>query len=336
MRRIFSLLSVLLSGVLLGHSQPFILVSDFESLPLPGPDTFYVNYSQPGQDVGFVDGAAYFPTYYDTAWGLQFLSSGFVYSNHSDTLTGSFLNQYASREGLGALGSPQYAVCFGEENRLYLQDNYRGLSVRGFYISNSTFAWHIMKYGDPNFGVEPFGGADGQRPDWFKLTVYAYHQGQRSADSVEVYLADYRFSDTAQDTIYRGWKWVNLRPLGPVDSLEFRLSSSDIGPFGVNTPLYFCMDDLTIESSQSVATSDLGPKWRAYPNPFMDKVTIEAQPPADSRIRVYSMNGAVILDQPWQVSPFRVDMKPYCAGTYIFEIKGPGYRQTWSMIKTAR
>src|SRR5690606_19064689 len=118
---------------------------------------------------------------------------GFVYSNLRDTVTGTYLNQFASREGIGVHGSAQYNVCYGEENILSLDSATKGNRVLGFYISNSTYAWHIMKYGDPGFGLEPFGGHDGQRDDWFKLTIQAYYNGVLGTDSVEVYLADYRF-----------------------------------------------------------------------------------------------------------------------------------------------
>ena len=40
------------------------------------------------------------------------------------------------------------------------------------------------------------------------------------------------------------WEWVDLTSLGVVYGLEFELTSSDTGAYGMNTPAYFAMDDL--------------------------------------------------------------------------------------------
>lgn len=309
--------------------------ADFDSLPLPGPDTFYHNLSQLGEDVGFWDGPAYFPTVYDSAWGTSFLSRGFVYTNLRDSVTGTFLNQYSSREGGGAQGSSQYGVCFGDRNALLLHPDHQGGRVAGFYLSNTTYSWHIMKYGDPGFGVEPFGGLDGLRPDWFKLTVRGFQGGQLGADSVEVYLADYRSSDSSQDWILRGWQWVDLLSLGPVDSLEFRLSTSDWGPFGPNTPLYFCLDDFTLESHQSI-TSVWEPSIRAYPQPVRHRLHLES-PERDLRqLSLYTLEGQRILQCPWKGEPLDLDLGGLAEGTYILRVQGqaPGQSRALPIIKS--
>ena len=61
---------------------------------------------------------------------------------------------------------------------------------------------------------------------------------------MDVYLADYRFADNSLDYILDTWTFVDLKPLGEVATLEFALSSSDTGDFGMNTPAYFCLDTL--------------------------------------------------------------------------------------------
>jgi hypothetical protein len=60
---------------------------------------------------------------------------------------------------------------------------------------------------------------------------------------VEFYLADFRFADNSQDYILDSWGFVDLSALGTVDFLEFDLSSSDNGAFGMNTPGYFALDN---------------------------------------------------------------------------------------------
>jgi hypothetical protein len=92
--------------------------------------------------------------------------------------------------------------------------------------------------------AKKFGGPTGTDPDWFRLTVKAWYSGALSTDSVDVYLADFRSADSTQDYILKTWKYVSLKKLGNVDSLTFSLNSSDVGSFGMNTPAYFCLDDL--------------------------------------------------------------------------------------------
>ena len=57
-------------------------------------------------------------------------------------------------------------------------------------------------------------------------------------------LADYT-GDTGQ--LVDDWTFVDLASLGDnVKSLKFSLSSTDNGDWGMNTPAYFAMDDLTV------------------------------------------------------------------------------------------
>jgi hypothetical protein len=89
-----------------------------------------------------------------------------------------------------------------------------------------------------------FGGASGDDPDWLRLDIIGMN-GQSATGTVPFYLADYRFADNSQDYVVSDWTWVDLSALGPVTALMFDLSSTDMGPFGMNTPAYFVMDDLT-------------------------------------------------------------------------------------------
>lgn len=63
------------------------------------------------------------------------------------------------------------------------------------------------------------------------------------------YLADYRFTDSAQDYILDEWKEVDLTPLVGlgVQKLAFRLKSSDNSVFGMNTPAFLAIDNLELE-----------------------------------------------------------------------------------------
>jgi hypothetical protein len=89
--------------------------------------------------------------------------------------------------------------------------------------------------------AKKFGGDSGNEKDFFKLEIQGF-RGTAATGSVDFFLADYRFDNNSQDYLVDQWTRVNLSSLGPVDSLQFALSSSDVGQFGMNTPAYFAMD----------------------------------------------------------------------------------------------
>ncbi|MBN1842209.1 MAG: DUF4465 domain-containing protein, partial [Deltaproteobacteria bacterium] len=71
----------------------------------------------------------------------------------------------------------------------------------------------------------------------FKLTIRGRDGGGDETGTVDFLLAN-------GTDIVNTWTWVDLSSLGPVKSLEFELTSSDVGDWGMNTPAYFCMDSL--------------------------------------------------------------------------------------------
>jgi hypothetical protein len=78
------------------------------------------------------------------------------------------------------------------------------------------------------------------------VTVTGLDGGGNPTGSVEWFLADFRFEDASLDFILDEWTFIGLNELGIVESLSFTMDSSDIGPFGINTPTYFALDDLLL------------------------------------------------------------------------------------------
>lgn len=232
-------------GVLLTLITSKAQISTFDDLSLPKVDTFWN-----GSEItnGFTSGKSSFSNSYSIeSWGISW--SGFAYSNMTDTLTAGSSNQYSSNVGHGYNNSENYAVVnlFGKDAITYQFPK----KITGFYITNSLYADSSMTYGDQF--AKKFGGETGNDKDWFLLTTYGYNNGIKT-DSVNFYLADFRFDDNNNDYIVRDWAWVDLTTLGLVDSVRFSLSSSDSAPWGINTPNYFCMDDFTHEFN----TTDIG------------------------------------------------------------------------------
>ena len=220
-------------------------ISDFESFDLD--QNGFLNGSDGSG--GFQDGHIFLPNVYNDVYSFW---QGWAISNVVDTTTAGFTNQYGSIVGSGFDGSPHYAVSYAfDPATIRLTDEAIGGVVNGLYVTNATFAFLSVRDGD-GF-AKKFGGITGNDPDFFKITFKGFLDGQIKADSVDFYLADYRFDNNAQDYIIDEWTYVDLTSLGNLDSLQLSLSSSDNGAFGMNTPAYFCVDQ--IETRDAISSS---------------------------------------------------------------------------------
>ncbi|EMI21560.1 cell surface protein [Rhodopirellula maiorica SM1] len=172
--------------------------------------------------------------------------SGWAISNTTDTTTPGYLNQYSAIAGAGAYGSRTYAVSSGyaADPPSITRDADNGIGFQQLSITNTTYAALSMANGDTF--AKQFGGADGSDPDWFLLTIEGVDEAGDSVGTVEFYLADYRFDDDSLDYIVDDWSVVDVSSLENAVKLEFALSSSDVGDFGMNTPAYFAVDDVVI------------------------------------------------------------------------------------------
>jgi hypothetical protein len=330
MRTFTLLFSALVLGTTAMKAQT---VATFETLTLATADTYYVNYSSPGADVGFNDGLAHFPCIFDTSFGFSFLSRGFVFSNKTDSVTSGFTNQYSAKAARGYGGSAKYAVSYGTQNNILLTGPAIGNPVNGFYLTNNTYAFNSMRDGD-GF-AKKFGGTTGNDPDWFKIVVRGYAGDTLKPDSVEFYLADYRFVHNDSDYIVRTWQWVNLLPLGNVDSLQLNLNSSDNGSFGMNTPAYFCIDNLVTDEANGVSVNTtLQPLVaKVYPNPAKDMLYIDVAANAGQDITITDMAGHVLNSFNSSASHIEVNTSSLPAGMYMLQLSGNGSVASLKFVK---
>jgi len=245
MKRFFILVSLFLFS-LTGKSQTM----NFEALDLP-IDTFwngsdlsgkYLVQMGPGISDTFI---AY--NQYDTSFG-GYWSGGFAISTMTDDSTGNFANLYSSIAG-GGYNSNAYAVISASDTARIELKYESPISYSKFlsmYVSNSTYAYKSMENGDAF--AKKFGGTTGNDPDYFFIRFY-FELGLPESYS-DFYLADFRSADNIQDYILDEWVFVDFNELASVEnagnSLKMKLFSSDTGAFGMNTPAYFCMDDLEI------------------------------------------------------------------------------------------
>lgn len=214
-------------------------IANFDDLSL-GPESYWNGSDGSG---GFASGSAYFGNYYDDTWGEYWDS--FAYSNITDTTTNGMAGQYNAIAGGGQGNSANYVVGFvgfAEPPTIVLDT--AGI-VGGLYVTNNNYAYYSMLEGDAF--AKKFGGETGNDPDWLLLTITGKDTSGNVTGSVDFYLADYRFEDNCQDYIVNTWEFVDTSGLCMVKSLEFTLSSSDVGGWGMNTPAYFAVDTIVEE-----------------------------------------------------------------------------------------
>ncbi|QDU32302.1 hypothetical protein KS4_03340 [Poriferisphaera corsica] len=215
-------------------------VVDFDGLALANNESYYNGSDEAGS---FQSGPVTFFNNYNSAYGSW---DGFAYSNMSDTTTADFSNQYSAITGHGAgAGDDIYAVAYystyASMKPTFSLDE--ATTVSGLQITNATYTALSMKNGD-SF-AKKFGGATGNDADWLKVTFTGILSGQSVGD-IDFYLADYRFDNQLDDYIVDSWEWVDLSALGLVDKIEITMTSSDVGSFGINTPTYFAIDNVTL------------------------------------------------------------------------------------------
>ncbi len=288
-------------------------VSTFDDVSLD-PENAYWN----GSDLagGFTSGHAYFYNSYNQSWGSW---SGFAYSNVKNDTTAGYTNQYAAITAGGVNGSDGYGVAYaGAPVSVKLDTTLAGTVLKGLFVTNSTYAALSMENGDAY--AKKFGGADGADPDWFLLTIKGYDKGAFT-DSVNFYLADFRSDNPADDYILKSWAWVDLQPLGSVDSLTFELHSSDVGQYGMNTPAYFCLDNLNdvTNAVASLPAADKGFALALYPNPVVN--TLQINGVKDGQVRIYDMAGRTLFETTASTAKVQVNVSGYAKGIYLVRVR---------------
>jgi hypothetical protein len=246
MRRASNMLYCLLTlgALAFAASNATAAVADFDDLtpdtPYAGPgDGAYWNGSDGSG--GVTTGGVHFANSYNQTYGCW---DSWAYSNTTDTTTPGFMNQYSAYTG-GAFSGTNYGVYFAPWTPAPTVTAAAPCTFEGMYVANTTYAALSMLNGDSP--AKKFGGESGDDEDWFLLTITGKDGNGQTTGTVDFYLADFRFENNAQDYIVENWCYVDLTPLGDnVKCLEFGLSSSDNGGYGMNTPAYFALDSLTV------------------------------------------------------------------------------------------
>lgn len=255
-----------------------------------------------------------FPNAFNAEWSSW---SGWALSATTDTETPGYTNQYSSISGSGYDGSTTYASTYVAGNTQIKHTGSDAVIFDGLYVNNSTYGALSMQTGD-DF-AKKFGGETGDDPDFFLLTVYKYLDGTLDEENtVEFYLADYRFEDNTQDYIVQEWTYLDLSTLGAADSLKFALSSSDNGDFGMNTPAYFCIDNVSYSDVVSTNNHTQIVGIDVFPNPVVETLTIDYTVENNTIAQLFDVQGRLVATQELAVgvSQHNIDMTAFEQGIY--------------------
>lgn len=286
---------------------------DFEDIDLG--DAGYLNGSM--NKGGFLINDVHFQNYYDTTY---FYWTGYAISNQVNPANKGLAGQYDCIAGSGAKETTNFAISFGAKNYLKIpalvdQD----LVLTSLSITNNNYAAFSMLEGDAF--AKKFGGEDGNDADYFYVTIKAFKNSTILGDSINVFLADFRSSDNTKDYILNEWKDVDLKPLYSnsnltADSLSFELHSSDVGNYGINTPAYFCLDEIQFEYRTDVQTSVV--EANVAPNPFNNQFHINCT--EATNVQIFNAQGQMIQDLG-KVHAAKIDAATWVSGIYFVRLQ---------------
>jgi hypothetical protein len=312
-------------------------ISDFENVVLTSNHNKVYNDSTGGG--GFTSGNAYFPSQWDTSYG-GYWSGGWAASSVNDS-TNAYPNLYGCAAYKGYNNSNKYAVGTTSGSLIMrMTDSLIGKTVTGLYICNSTYAYKSMKNGDAYEHA-----FTAHNKDWFKLTVKKYFGGVLANDSGEVYLADFRYADTTQNYILKNWIWVGFSSLQNVDSLSFSLSSSQNGTYGMNTPAFFCIDNVTLSTFRDttdiagIKNNLLENNLQIYPNPAVTETEIvyNTTTSVPVNMKLIDLLGNELVSQRAQtfvgLNKFKIDVSTLPAGVYYITLNAGSNLLTKKLIK---
>ena len=286
------------------------------------------NYGSSGTG-GFIENGVVFSNDYNASWDSW---NGFAVSNTTDNTTAGFLNQYSSFTGSGS-GSANYAVYYPSGTISFAG---QGVDVDSIQITNTTYAAISMRDGDAyakQFGslTDANGDVDSTNgEDFYKVWIFAHAEDGSKIDSVDFYLADYRFSDNSLDYIVDSWETIDLTFISEtVYSLSFELESSDNGQWGMNTPAYFAIDNLVINKNSMGLKENSFNSVYVYPNPMTNELVIKGE---SGLIEMIDLSGKIVLTSNY--SGYSVlDVSVLSAGSYTLKITNDNGTLIQKLIK---
>lgn len=311
-------------------------VADFENFTLTANSAY-----APTVSVPFQTSNAIFEYEWTSSFG-GFWSGGFVYTNQLDSSNGTFSNLYGVKAFKGNANSSNFVI--GQDGAV-VKLKQPASRLMGFYITNTTYAFNAIKngnsfsrkFGDTTGTKSTTTMAQGSYPDFFKVTAKGFLNGTIKSDSAVFYLADYRFTNSAQDYVVKTWQYFNTSNLGLLDSVQFLMYSSD-NSFGfMNTPAFFGMDNFTTSINNPTDLLSLSKNMgvQVYPNPFNTKIKIVFPLQAKSSNTYSLLNelGQTVLKGETMESELEIQTMDLTEGIYFLSLQNSQGIELKKLIK---
>jgi hypothetical protein len=193
----------------------------------------------------------FYNTYTDWGGGIGSWN-GFAYANETDITTFSYENEFSAASGEGVWSSENYVVSYIMGD---WENNYEPIPsvmkidletapevIPGMFISLNAYSSLYMADNDYY----------SNHHHWLKLHIVAYSTTSWYATYTDIILADYRFDNPELNFKLNDWAYIDMSWAEETDSLLFYIYSSDVGDYGVNTPAYFCIDNVGDECPEGI------------------------------------------------------------------------------------
>ncbi|MCI2082829.1 MAG: DUF4465 domain-containing protein [Bacteroidales bacterium] len=179
----------------------------------------------------------------------NFYNGGICISRFDDMSVDDYTNQCSvyyqqNKTGFGGYqGSKTFAVANGYNSDnsncpcIYFLDDDQTAQFVSMQVTNTTYAYQTMANGNDYCRKLSY-----DNKDYLKVVATGYATDGSLTGTTEFYLADFRTSSS--EGIVTNWKEVSLTGLGSCHKIDFDIQGSDTGDYGLNTPAYFCFDNL--------------------------------------------------------------------------------------------
>ena len=205
------------------------------------------------------------------SWSYEYWNGGIAISTFNNMEQGDFKNQCSVYNKEGAKSGSNFAVCNGYSNsepvdlgkcaKIYITDQ-KGYKVttenqpvtgkakvgkfNSVWVCNTTYAYKEMQ-----------DGAVKSQNGWLKVIFIALDDQGKPIEGkrVEYYLANFDDSKKGESglegKIREGWSQVDLSALGDnVSAIAVNFEGSDKNQYGLVTPAYVAIDDLSVTVSE--------------------------------------------------------------------------------------
>lgn len=176
-------------------------------------------------------------------------TEGWWYSYNNQCSVYNTASTDGSNSGAGAGRSNRFAVINGysdannDKSASFNFSASKEYLVESIAICPTSYVYGTITEGNP-FGNDP-GKSLKEVGGWFKVTATGYTASGAKTVTVEKYICDYRNQNKPVETATT-WQLWDLSGLGRVNKVVFNFEGSDVGQWGLNTPAYLAIDDITL------------------------------------------------------------------------------------------